>query len=729
MAPTLVFTTITLLLFTTYVLCDTPPQWTSTNLAGNSNFIEARARAGVAYDVAGNITRLFVWGGTSGRSLPNCTQGSIFQKYFNGITTKTYGCNGVKSGLKYYNKDMNIFTYDVTKDISQGTWQLGLGPINQTIFPWRDHPSSLFVNSQQVILFTGGFNFDIQYNLPSTWFHIFNLTSATYSALTSNSTYFVGSRTGASFVQFNDTTFYLYGGTNNAVVYKDRFNPFDPLVQITIDWNTLSYVAVAIQGAKNAPPATTLHATAFFKQSLYVFGGLIINATSFVNNGYGSPSNSCSVLNISTMEWKDLPCYGFTYRHLASAFVSFDNASIVVYGGVIGSSLLNDLFILNLTNLNWTQVDATYPASPLRLYGQSIPLPNNKVFMTGGITDAGYLQSQPGLLYTLPVPGPNITNNSIASNTALSTSQVTVTFPDFSPGNVVTPTDQCTGKAAPEEYLSVKFLTIQEISPTSAVVQAIDFEKAEYEIKANTSKELVDQTALFQYFHENNGINLSLDFSLNEQRRQINYGGDNFNVPGSTLKCGFVLSNWKFQNTINPLVVTLAVSTGAGPFERISYKKSKKEIVYSMYAQNGRFNATIAIATVGEYFDNLNFTGTPSVRSIGYGVNAVNKNRVLIELTFNNFKDGGLKYDPNFGVVFNSGGENSDKCNRSSGLSGAQKAGIIVACVVGGLVVLFLLVVGVGLALRSRIEKILWKSRMERAQDVNGLADTPQFVL
>ncbi|KAF3844813.1 hypothetical protein F7725_007976 [Dissostichus mawsoni] len=167
---------------------------------------------------------------------------------------------------------------------------------------------------------------------------------------------------------------FVYGGLREG----QRYNELYILNTLTWTWRLVT--------AKGNVPNVAYHSAAFYKQELFVFGG--------VQPSHSSVDKSCSnVLYIFNPEFElwyqpivdgDRPLP----RHSATLLSN----KLIIFGGRNTATYLNDLHVLDLGLMEYTAVKSgNMPPLP-RGFHAALPVSDDRILVSGGCSTIGTLQ-------------------------------------------------------------------------------------------------------------------------------------------------------------------------------------------------------------------------------------------------------------------------------------------------------------------------------------------------
>ncbi|KAJ7988628.1 hypothetical protein DPEC_G00311190 [Dallia pectoralis] len=169
---------------------------------------------------------------------------------------------------------------------------------------------------------------------------------------------------------------YVYGGLRDSQRYSDLYI----LNTLTWKWKVVT--------AKGDVPMLAYHSATFYNKELFVFGGIHPNHF----HGGKTCSNALYIFNPEFEVWyqpiieglRPLPRYGHSGTLLSN--------QLLIFGGRMTASYLNDLHILDLGFMEYTAVKyENMPPLP-RGYHAALPVSNNKMMISGGCSAIGALQ-------------------------------------------------------------------------------------------------------------------------------------------------------------------------------------------------------------------------------------------------------------------------------------------------------------------------------------------------
>eukprot|EP00931_Biecheleriopsis_adriatica_P101533 TRINITY_DN7664_c0_g1_i1.p1 TRINITY_DN7664_c0_g1~~TRINITY_DN7664_c0_g1_i1.p1 ORF type:complete len:4295 (+),score=1011.97 TRINITY_DN7664_c0_g1_i1:399-12887(+) len=150
----------------------------------------------------------------------------------------------------------------------------------------------------------------------------------------------------------------------------------------------LSMVSASVQGEDEegnitkGPPPRSNHTATLYENSLVVFGG---------HGGVGYQRrafNDVWILNLDSFRWSELQCHGNppTPRSGHAAFRK--DGCVFIFGGWSGEAQFNDLFMLDVENKDWSDLDLCWSVPRWNMAVQLVEaIPSWRVFVFGGSAD------------------------------------------------------------------------------------------------------------------------------------------------------------------------------------------------------------------------------------------------------------------------------------------------------------------------------------------------------
>lgn len=176
----------------------------------------------------------------------------------------------------------------------------------------------------------------------------------------------------------NNSHIYLFAGSNENEIFND-------LIMFDINEKNMQKI---VNNGSNGPSARTLHNGCTYKNQLIVYGGGL-NGKTPVNDQnlyiYNAVNNKWISINCRKNESSQIPAN----RH-GHVMINLNDEYIYLHGGMNEDTLFDDLWLLDMKNLSWKQVDFdrsnSYPCERAAHGGISI---NNDLFIFGGISKSG----------------------------------------------------------------------------------------------------------------------------------------------------------------------------------------------------------------------------------------------------------------------------------------------------------------------------------------------------
>ncbi|CAL8286575.1 unnamed protein product [Lota lota] len=169
---------------------------------------------------------------------------------------------------------------------------------------------------------------------------------------------------------------FVYGGFGEDTAYRDLY---------ILNTDTWTWKLVT---AKGNVPTLSYHTATFYKKELYLFGGVHPSS----HSGDKACTNSLSIFNPGDELWykpivegdKPLPRFGHSSILLSD--------KLVVFGGRNTATYLNDLHVLDLGFMEYTAVRCDNMAPLPRGFHAALPVPGNRMLISGGCSSIGDLQ-------------------------------------------------------------------------------------------------------------------------------------------------------------------------------------------------------------------------------------------------------------------------------------------------------------------------------------------------
>lgn len=169
---------------------------------------------------------------------------------------------------------------------------------------------------------------------------------------------------------------FVYGGLREGQRYTELYI----LNTLTWKWKLVN--------AKGSVPNLAYHSAAFYKEELFVFGGV----QSSLSSGDKSCSNALYIFNPEFGLWyqpivegdRPLPRFGHTTTLLSQ--------KLIIFGGRKTAAYFNDLHVLDLGFMEYTAVKSgNMPPLP-RGFHAALPVSDNRILVSGGCSAIGALQ-------------------------------------------------------------------------------------------------------------------------------------------------------------------------------------------------------------------------------------------------------------------------------------------------------------------------------------------------
>ena len=102
-------------------------------------------------------------------------------------------------------------------------------------------------------------------------------------------------------------------------------------------------------------------------------------------NGIGGYNNQVLYFNPTKQKWTNAVCQGEIPSARALHAVSRVHDSIWLYGGISCEAFTDDLCVLNMNSLVWTEIQKNWPLKPMRCYGHSFTaIGDSQIILHGG---------------------------------------------------------------------------------------------------------------------------------------------------------------------------------------------------------------------------------------------------------------------------------------------------------------------------------------------------------
>ena len=192
--------------------------------------------------------------------------------------------------------------------------------------------------------------------------------------------------------KFEDTTNFATGRYEHACFISkenrvcifggaDQEKNFNDVIQFNIELKTCETIATQSAGV---PSPRTIHCGVSFKGQLLVFGGGETGKNAVVDP-------KIYILNPTNKKWIALNITGPKapqQRH-GHVMINFDNKNIYLHGGMNADTILNDLWVLDLTSMSWTEVETDKESSPCARAAHGGICINKNLYIFGGIGESG----------------------------------------------------------------------------------------------------------------------------------------------------------------------------------------------------------------------------------------------------------------------------------------------------------------------------------------------------
>lgn len=169
---------------------------------------------------------------------------------------------------------------------------------------------------------------------------------------------------------------FVYGGLKEGLSYNELY------ILNTLTWKWTLVIT------KGNVPTLAYHSATFYKNELFVFGGVQPSHCS----GDKNCSNALYIFNPEFGLWyqpivegeKPLPRFGHSATLLSQ--------KLIIYGGKKTTTYLNDIHILDLGFMEYTAVKCENMAPLPRGFHAALPVSDNRVLVSGGCWALGALQ-------------------------------------------------------------------------------------------------------------------------------------------------------------------------------------------------------------------------------------------------------------------------------------------------------------------------------------------------
>ncbi|XP_042194088.1 uncharacterized protein zgc:163014 [Callorhinchus milii] len=167
---------------------------------------------------------------------------------------------------------------------------------------------------------------------------------------------------------------YVFGGKNNG----ERFNRIYILDTLTWKWSHVM--------GQGRVPTLAYHSAAVFGGELLVFGGLVVGP-----GGRHSCSNALYIFNPEHHIWYQPIVGGHRPPARCGHTATLLGKSLLLFGGYSGRVCLNDLHMLDLGLMEFSQLTASGAPTP-RCWHAAVAMTMNSVLISGGWNPNGGLQ-------------------------------------------------------------------------------------------------------------------------------------------------------------------------------------------------------------------------------------------------------------------------------------------------------------------------------------------------
>jgi len=417
--------------------------------------------------------------------------------------------------------------------------------------------------------------------------------------------------------------------------------------------------------------------------ALYIFGGSTCNGASTCNSS-STYANISYRFDFATNTWLNLlPLSSITPepRIYHSMTVANNGEVIVLFGGqTVEFFENNDVWIFNVAQLNWTQLNLQYPLPTPAKGVLLVPYAHNQVLLIGGFNSFSSPANFMNKVTLIDIGVPN--NSSVSPNTTSSDQNdlnVVLHFPNNVPSLTFTPVSSC-GQDTANNFMRVQINKIEEMYAITGdihlpAVQTLNFLEGVYSL--NTNATLQDQQ--FDFSRNLGATRFGFQYSLAQQTVSVNYLGTEFQLQPSDLKLTLSVDDWQWAQAYlgpkSPLKLVLRTTImiyADTPFTNLysSYDEQSQQTIFSISSQD--MEMTLA-------FSNLASSDLGIQNISVYPYFAQDSVTLLLDLPY--FLSN-ITYDPNFAVLLT-----TDSCG------GPDVLAIVLPSVLGGLAVLTVLVV------------------------------------
>ncbi|CAK8988142.1 Dynein alpha chain [Durusdinium trenchii] len=173
---------------------------------------------------------------------------------------------------------------------------------------------------------------------------------------------------------------------------RTRFQPKDEAGLVNFEEeqfleDILTMVCATAQGnededASKGPAPRGNHSTCLYENTIILFGG---------HGGFGyqrKAFNDVWALNLDSFRWTELLCHGNPPAPRSGHCAFQKDGFVYIFGGWNGESQFNDLFMLDVENKDWSDVDLNWSVPRWNMAVQLVEaIPSWRVFVFGGSAD------------------------------------------------------------------------------------------------------------------------------------------------------------------------------------------------------------------------------------------------------------------------------------------------------------------------------------------------------
>eukprot|EP00878_Enallax_costatus_P041461 GHUV01048247.1.p1 GENE.GHUV01048247.1~~GHUV01048247.1.p1 ORF type:complete len:624 (+),score=179.30 GHUV01048247.1:665-2536(+) len=168
-------------------------------------------------------------------------------------------------------------------------------------------------------------------------------------------------------------------GRNKLMVFGGSLGEEASAGALVLSTDTMRWSSIATNSVHQPPPRLS-HAAVAVREKVYIFGGMTID---------GHLLNDLWCLDLDNMQWTHCTCYGYTPtpRKGASLCATEDGRRLYLFGGHTGQRLVNDCYYLEVERLMWSQIHPTGTAPEPRENHVAATL-GKHMFVAGGCGEA-----------------------------------------------------------------------------------------------------------------------------------------------------------------------------------------------------------------------------------------------------------------------------------------------------------------------------------------------------